>query len=295
MNHTKPHKLFDHPLLGMAVSVLLVYFLYLILSLLHKTVYYIATGSSTTDQISNAVITIVSSLLYLLFHQLWFRGELKHFFGVKGLGRAVWIGSGILVVILVELILHIWSGEKIGNVLIAVILGIAPGINEEVAWRIIPVSIAMRQKEKKSVIWMAFLLPSLVFGLIHGINLLAGADLLSTLFQMIYAIGLGLIFAAIYLRTGNIWASMLLHSLVDIVAFLSADMQQSGGVLTTSADLSAYWLQMIFIVIFFVNALVAFRRSRREEIPAVWDRIWESSDSGNEQPDTEAPDQSRRD
>lgn len=49
-------------------------------------------------------------------------------------------------------------------------------------------------------------------GLVHFLNLLKGAALSDTIWQCISAVGIGVIFGAIYLRTGNIVLCMILHA-----------------------------------------------------------------------------------
>lgn len=130
------------------------------------------------------------------------------------------------------------------------------------------------RSRNKNVITAVLIVTSLMFGLTHSANMLVGADPVQTLMQVIYATALGLTFAAIYLRTGNIWITIFIHTFTDFVSYLGLSTQQSGGVLADKADMTTVIGLSIFAVIFFANALVAFRKSKREEIPAVWDRIW---------------------
>lgn len=270
MENLKKHKVFDHPILGMFLSIFLTY-LFIVLALGTVKACF---GNAEFSDVTSSVVMIILSVICLLFHRFWFRKELNNFFNIKGLKRAFIMGWSIIIATVITEILDIYSGNPIANPMIAIVLGLSPGISEEIAWRIIPISIAMRNKDKKGVVMSAYLLPSIAFGLIHFFNIFAGADILATIVQVAYAIGLGLIFAAIYIRTGNIWCSILLHSLVDIIAFLSEDVQKSNGVLTQSSQLSEYWLLAIFTILFFINAFLIFRKDKRTEISNVWDKIW---------------------
>ena len=56
----------------------------------------------------------------------------------------------------------------------------------------------------------AVLLSALFFGLAHLGNL-THQPLDATLFQVYYASAIGIFFAAIYLRTGSLWWTIILH------------------------------------------------------------------------------------
>lgn len=61
---------------------------------------------------------------------------------------------------------------------------------------------------------------SVCFGLVHLANLDGNPDVVGTVGQVIYAIGIGFYLAAIYARTKNIWFNVVLHFFVDISALL---------------------------------------------------------------------------
>jgi membrane protease YdiL (CAAX protease family) len=63
---------------------------------------------------------------------------------------------------------------------------------------------------------MAVLISSLLFGLLHAINL-SYQSLNTTIFQMIPACLGGVFYSAIYLRTGTIMMAMLAHGLWDFI------------------------------------------------------------------------------
>lgn len=65
-------------------------------------------------------------------------------------------------------------------------------------------------------IYMVAIMSSLIFGLWHLINLVDAPWLLVTTgAQVIYAFFIGVFFAAIYLRTKNLWVTIILHAIVD--------------------------------------------------------------------------------
>ena len=61
---------------------------------------------------------------------------------------------------------------------------------------------------------------SLLFGLTHALNSLAGKSPLEDLVQILYAIAIGFAFAALVLKKGILWPLVLAHFLIDFVNFI---------------------------------------------------------------------------
>lgn len=112
-----------------------------------------------------------------------------------------------------------WSEIPVGTVLTAILLAAIAGIGEELTFRGVAV---VTLRAKLSEVWVA-VVPSVVFGLVHLLNL--GGDLPTSevLYQVFYAILFG--FAAYALRrvTGGLFIPILIHTLnnglEDIVGF----------------------------------------------------------------------------
>ena len=67
----------------------------------------------------------------------------------------------------------------------------------------------------------AVFLSSLIFGLMHLANLIMGADIGSTVTQVIYATLIGIAFAGALQAGGSIWPLIIIHALVDFFPKLS--------------------------------------------------------------------------
>ncbi len=234
-------------------------------------------GSGADSHLVSCISEITAAGIVLILHQIWFGKELHHFFSARNFGRGLLIGSGVLAVPVIFVALKVYytftGNFEMGNPVFAFFYAFAPGLGEEVIFRIIPISLAMRSRNK-NVVTVVLIVTSLIFGLAHSANVFAGADPVQTLMQVIYATGLGLTYAAIYLRTGNMWVSVFMHTFTDFNAYFGVSSQMSGGVLADKATMMTVIGLGALSAIFFTNALVAFRKSKREEIPAVWDRIW---------------------
>lgn len=76
------------------------------------------------------------------------------------------------------------------------------------------------QKESRYREWGTLLLTSAIFSLYHLFNLFGGADVGATLLQVGYSFLTGAMFAAVLLRTKNIWICIFLHALFDFGGLL---------------------------------------------------------------------------
>ena len=96
------------------------------------------------------------------------------------------------------------------------ILMLIPGIWEEVAFR----GVLFQLNLRKYSITTTLILTSVLFGLAHFNNLISGRSLVSTIFQVIYAILLGFLFGYMYLKTNSLLPSILTHYLINTVGTL---------------------------------------------------------------------------
>ena len=113
-------------------------------------------------------------------------------------------------------------------------------------------------------VWRAVFLSGLLFGLMHGLNFLT-APTLGVIVQMISAFLLGMVIAAIYCRSGNIWVVAAIHALNDIAAgFPTLVLRRDGGI---SGIIGSYSLtHLLSLIPYAVVLLVLLRRSKIKEI-----------------------------
>ncbi len=275
MKSEKTRFLQDHPILAMLLSMVLIQLYFLAVGVIQNIVAMLLTGGSQVSSIVDAVVTIASSLLLLWLYQRKYYPNGRKFFSTQGFGPSLLYGWGLLVVAVLSFSIARLTGNPMGNVFAAIILGIAPGIQEELLCRTIPISLLMKREDRRNLIPVVYIIPSLLFGLFHFVNLLSGADLILTLLQVAYATAVGLILASIYLKTGNLWITIALHSFMDFIAYLSLNMQQSDGILKASGSYEwvGYLVQLLYTVIFAINAFWLYRKSSREEIAQTWEEI----------------------
>ena len=130
----------------------------------------------------------------------------------------------------------------------------------------------MRKIRDESRIKVIFWLSSIVFGLAHMGNITAGGDVFSVVIQSVYAIGVGMLFGAVYLRTGNLWPTILGHWSVDFLEMIRVDLSGSGGIMTGMGI--GDWITVAAAVFAAFWALRLMRPENYAEIMSVWSRKW---------------------
>ena len=167
----------------------------------------------------------------------------------------------------------------------------AIGLFEEVVVRAILVGHMMHHwKGGRHRVLKSVLCSSLLFGGLHIGNFFSNP--VGTVFQIAYAAGIGVMFAASYIRSRNLWPCVILHALVDFCAGLSmiyvplqADMTAYQESVMRVPSLISYYLPydvlmiipgliLIWAVIMSVAAAFAgafmLRKSKAEEIEELW-------------------------
>jgi len=91
-----------------------------------------------------------------------------------------------------------------------------PGIWEEVSFRGVMMTLNLRKYSRVTVLFVV----SILFGLFHFLNLLAGNDLVLTGMQVIYAALLGFLFGYLFIKTKSLIPSIILHYLINSVGQL---------------------------------------------------------------------------
>ncbi|MGL5300342.1 CPBP family intramembrane glutamic endopeptidase [Weissella confusa] len=128
-------------------------------------------------------------------------------------------------------------------------VGFQPGFFEELVVRGAVLLVFLFVMEKTQ--WQALgaaIGSSIAFGFVHFINLTGGAPLEDTIQQVIYAVGFGLVFVAIYFRTNSLWIPMVLHGLTDFTSEF-----QSDGVGGTWMALIIYILPMALMALWLLR------------------------------------------
>lgn len=157
---------------------------------------------------------------------------------------------------------------------VAIALAFSPGFAEEIVFRAIPCSNWMRVRDDEGSVIPCVLVTSLAFGLTHITNLAGGASLSSTLFQLVYATALGVLFSAVFLRCGSIWPCVIAHTAIDATAFAYMDFANMGIVSEDVTVDGTFLFAAAATVAILVFGLVLVRPSVRGRISALWSAKW---------------------
>ena len=216
----------------------------------------------------------IGAVVALYIHKAWFAPEFKGSVGKPGFPAkdvmyAFW---GFTVMIIGMDIFNLVTHE-VALEMAAIGTAIMAGIGEEMSLRVLPMSVMMRDwMDEKHIPFVAYS-TSILFGLVHFINILKGAALSDTIFQFISAVGIGVMFGAIYLRTGNIVLCMILHALHDILALMVVGATDSNGVILEMSTFDAITSVIVGVVGIALGTYL-IRKSVRADIVKVWKERW---------------------
>jgi membrane protease YdiL (CAAX protease family) len=201
-------------------------------------------------------------------------------FKSKNLGRGLLLGWVAYVGVIINVAVSISSFPADGfivpsipHLLITVLHPfIGTGLFEEVLFRGLVLKLLLMAfgNSKKGII-KAVIISSALFGATHISNVIAGAPLFPTIMQIIGAMAAGIFFAALYLRTRNLWVVIILHAISNLAfqifdAIVSRDVfveilaaQPEPGVLDSVG-------QMLFAAIpFSIAGLILLRKVKPAE------------------------------
>lgn len=145
------------------------------------------------------------------------------------------------------------------------------GFWEEMIFRgVIGSTLARKYATDPKGMWFAVILSAAIFSAIHLQSLAYGLSPTAMAAQLTGAFGMGMVLAAIYLRGGNIWFLMLLHTIVDVPGtFRSTFTITTAGVIDSISELNfASILGLLPIHIAYTVFLL--RKSRQ---PAIFARL----------------------
>lgn len=133
------------------------------------------------------------------------------------------------------------------------------GVREECIYRAtIQNIVAKKHANSVKGIWITVIVSSIIFGLTHVSNLFFGMNPLAVLTQVFSATFIGLMFGAVYLRSGSLWALILVHTLTDIgglarSTFLHVSDIEDFNQLSWSSGRLVLWLIYIAFAVFLLR------------------------------------------
>lgn len=242
-----------------------------------------------THKMSSGFGSIITSLLFLLFFKRYFYPEFSGTLSKGKLKTAIKLSSIFIVYLIVDLsIISLIDRTKPGkfsidNFILILSICIMSGFAEEIVFRGIGASYLMRQlKNNKYRIPLVVIITSFAFGLTHLTNLSIATNSVYILLQVISATLLGSFFCAIFLRTGLIFPTIMLHFLNNFLSFsLSSEELKNNPLTFANYDITlSSYIDFAFCVILAVIAFYLIRPSKYQEIDELWAKKWQKRKIG---------------
>ena len=139
------------------------------------------------------------------------------------------------------------------------------------------IPIGMRYLKGRNRALTAVIILSAIFGPIHMMNIIVGADPLMTILQAFMATCGGVVLAGIYLRTGSVIPGMIAHAIYDFINFVTDSTINDSGVVVSdvgNAGISYYVLLIVLSVALLAAGICLIRKAKQEEIRKIWQTKW---------------------
>ena len=114
---------------------------------------------------------------------------------------------------------------------------------------------------------------SVIFGVLHIGNIFSGHGVVSTLIQVFYSTILGIVFAAVYIRTQNLWSIAIIHGIVDFSGGIEGIYQMPQAIPEVSAgggSMNLLSLIVLMSVLVIGLAWGIFLLRKKKEILKLW-------------------------
>ena len=276
---TRKHTILDHSIIGYFVLIIFVMFFSSIgASLIDKPLSNVIPGYAREMSGLGTTVTSVSGigaaigvLISVIIFTIWFRPDFKGILGVRGFlwGIVVMLPFLIADYVGAAIDLHTFG---FGNVLVAFLSALSPGFTEEVAFRGLGMANYMRtiksQKQIKQIFWLS----TLLFAGIHITNIFSAGNPVAGIFQVVYCVGVGAIFGAVYLRTANLWVVMIAHFTLDFAGLVNNYYSSTGGLSTQLV--ASDWVNLVASAIGIVTALILLSPKNYPKIMDLWKEKW---------------------
>jgi uncharacterized protein len=131
----------------------------------------------------------------------------------------------------------------VGGLLLFLAAALLVGFVEETYFRGMMLRALLGRGSRQAVI-----VSSLLFGVMHLLNVAGGANLEATLLQVVYAVAIGLMYAALALRTRAILPLIVIHGLTDFFAFIALNSTVVTSGLNTLFYVVSAWETIIYAV-----------------------------------------------
>ena len=271
----KKHYILGHPLLWCVLAMPVIMIVYSVLKAVITIPLPADTGSSEVYtmfyQLVDCLCYMLTSYLLLKLAQRSYGKSFHTGLTTVNLKKSVILSLGMLIVMVLDVTNNLMdhNAHVVGMIpILSIILrGFTVGIAEELGLRSFVIENAMQTwKNKKYGVMATMWVSALGFGAMHLFNLTMPDENRTMIFiQVFYAAAIGVFFGAVYLRTRNLWGTILLHGLNDVESFYFLDASQAQEptvrvvVMITIASAAMIALGMYMV-----------RKSKLHEVEEIW-------------------------
>ncbi len=170
----------------------------------------------------------------------------------------------VAVAMLVDSLTNGYALKPFISIIFFILAMIGIGFYEEFVFRgIIARTLLLHYGTNTKGAWKAAIVSGVLFGSVHIVNAI-GLPLFGVLIQTVVAIVLGILFAAIYFRTGNLWICVILHTAINTASLLQGGLYDVGGM---DEMISSFTLiNLLPAVTYFIPVPFLMRKSKNHEI-----------------------------
>lgn len=155
----------------------------------------------------------------------------------------------------------------------AITMGLSAGFGEESMFRLFSLAIVMRYVKKEKRI-LSVILVTLFFGLMHLGNISQGADMAMTVVQVFHSLFMGLMFSALYLKTGSVIFPIFAHGFYDYICFITDPSLSSEGIITQQYTTGAMVMAVVSAVIVGTASFLMAINNNLSTANKVWGIKW---------------------
>lgn len=198
-----------------------------------------------------AVSVLLVALMFLL-------GMGKGLFRASGIIKGFLDGWVLLLIGAVYLVVQVLSldfpafGEGLNALILMAFLFdmFCTGLFEEVLMRgVVFQCMVSSWRDKKNGILISAIVSSILFGLVHLLNYTDGL-LIATMTQIIFSTFIGIYLCGVFLKRGNMWSVILLHSVFDFLTlFFQQEFKEPPKVVEAASTVTDLPLSMGFIMV----------------------------------------------
>jgi len=219
--------------------------------------------------LGEVLLGIVAVILVLLFgcKKIFFKHKVGFFEGLKPGFFFIIISIYSAIFAIVSCIAENSAINSGSYIFIYTLTMFMVGFTEEVMFRgLISQIIFEKYGTDRAGVFFSCLISGCMFGFMHAINIYSVGASESAMIQCCAASAMGIMLAAIYYRTQNIWANIFIHGFVDFCGLISSGIFTSS---TLDLSLSNYTtLNLVGIIPYIALTFVILRPSKMNTIVA---------------------------